>query len=35
MKTVYVIDMPPHHELGLMIRSWRIVFILSKTGKVD
>ena len=35
MKTVHVIDMPPHHEPGLMIRSWRIDVILPQTGKVD
>ena len=35
MKTVYVMNMPPHHEPGLTIRSWRITVVLPQTGKAD
>ena len=35
METVYVMDMPPHHGPGLVIRSWRIIAILPQTGNVD
>lgn len=35
MGTVYVMGMPPHHGLGLVIRSWRIIVILPQSGNVD
>jgi hypothetical protein len=35
MKTVYVINMPPHHEpRGLMVKSWRIMVISPRAGTV-